>query len=622
MNMQFNPPALHAPIQKTKSYQKKSPIAVPDGFMLYEDFVQKFTLGTITTEQLHPTTLRLSQTMHQNLEEGMGLLLDVDQKVLEGFKAFAPLIDQYASDISANLQKGGRVFLVGSGSSGRVGLDLAAKCNKVFPEDKGKVIGIIAGGDSALIRSKEGFEDSLLSGEEALSCLNPGPYDTVILISASGSAYFNAGAAQYAANKNAHVYYFYNSTHVPHRTEQLFSRTNNPVIPLCLDIGPQAIAGSTRLQGASIAEACLGSILSSALNKKNNSEKTTDFNECLQRNMETILSTLRSHLKPIGEFALAEQKVFLNPDANFRKVQDVSEQGYVTFFAEEDSIREVLIDSTETPPTFCTKPPRRENEPSRKRAEFRTYLIEKKENFSAWQALMGREISSKDLKDTQDFLLSAETLGLNSYQNRPLGKGNLSIGVLKVTDPSQISPDLLKKIKTSHDLGGDTGLILLCRGSINKDIRSKLKESVNHLLVLENIPSDEMGLSETLLLKQLLNLISNSSMILMNKVSGNLMIDMKASNNKLIDRSIRLVKRVAQDYNFDCPLSDKELYHKVIGITALSKAYAEKGRYVPSVVKMTVAMMVMEKTLQDFNEVATYLLRHNEGLEGLQKDSP
>jgi N-acetylmuramic acid 6-phosphate (MurNAc-6-P) etherase len=145
--------------------------------------------------------------------------------------------------------RGGRVFLVGSGSSGRVGIDIAAKCGIKFPTIKKQIEGVIAGGDSALIRAKEGFEDSEADGEAALKDYNLGPNDTVILISASGSASFNAGCGHFAANRDAGVYYFYNSNNIPMRTQRLFERKINPVIPLCVDIYPKNL--ENRLFGLS-----------------------------------------------------------------------------------------------------------------------------------------------------------------------------------------------------------------------------------------------------------------------------------------------------------------------------------------------------------------------------------
>ena len=68
-----------------------------------------------------------------------------------------------------------------------------------------------------MIRAKEGFEDSEREGEKAVTAHHIGPKDSVILISASGSASFNVGFGHSAANLGAKVYYFYNSHEIPER---------------------------------------------------------------------------------------------------------------------------------------------------------------------------------------------------------------------------------------------------------------------------------------------------------------------------------------------------------------------------------------------------------------------
>ena len=185
-------------------------------------------------------------------------------------------------------------FSVGAGSSGRVAVDLAAKCKN------GSVIGTIAGGDSAMIAAREGFEDSENEGKEALKNYSIQPIDTVVLISGSGSSSFNVGCGHFVADRGAQVLYFYNSKTIPTRTEELFKRIRNPAIPLELDIGPQAIAGSTRLQAATLAECCLGVLLGSLF-------LSEDYPEKLLKNMEEGLKEIASHLETTALFAEAKR---------------------------------------------------------------------------------------------------------------------------------------------------------------------------------------------------------------------------------------------------------------------------------------------------------------------------
>jgi len=107
---------------------------------------------------------------------------------------------------------------------------------------------------------------------------------------------------------------------------------------------------------------------------------------------------------------------------------------------------------------------------------------------------------------------------------------------------------MLEEVKK---LGGSVGFILICQG--------RAPPLCEYAIAFEDVPTDIFGLSETLLLKQTLNLISNSEMILMNKVHGNCMIDVLPSNNKLIDRCMRLIKTTWSDYHSFLDLSDQDL---------------------------------------------------------------
>ena len=405
------------------------------------------------------------------------------------------------------------------------------------------------------------------------------------------------------------VFYFYNSKEIPSRTEQLFHRSNNPVRPLELDIGPQSIAGSTRLQGASLAELALGALLGTAILGEKN------YGSELVEKMRQGNRMIGNKIEQIADFVKKEAAVFCSPNANFRRLQDETKQGYVTFLGEKNTLREILIDATETSPTFSTNPIRRENETNQKRAEFRAYLIGERENREAWKALLGRDIRAEDLTDADQFLLAVDAKGKHSYGNRPTGPGNFVIGVAKVARPAEIGKELTRRIESALAEGGEGGLIVLSRakGSLPSAWKSRT-------LLLEEVPSDSLGLVETVLLKQILNLISNGSMILMNKVHGNRMIDVRASNQKLIDRSSRLIQEIWKDSGRSMLLSDRELYHWIAHVSALKKNYAEAGTYTPSVVKIVLAMLHLGKkpSSEEFQEVVRFLADRKEALDFLE----
>lgn len=592
------------PYDKNQIYENPYLLTLPEGIMSFHEFSKHFDLKDASTEQLNPITKNLSQTMQKDVIAGLEQLLEADKKIIEGFKSFLPAIDFFAPQLAEKVLSGGRVFLVGSGSSGRIAIDIAAKCNSFFKECNRPIIGIIAGGDAAFIRAKEGFEDSEIEGEKALSQCNLGPKDTVILISASGSALFNVGCAHFAAEKGSRVMYFYNSKTIPARTQNLFK--NHSVIPLLIDIGPQAIAGSTRLQAATLAEAALGSLLVSTLYyATKRTQSAQKYPRDLIEKLKEGTRLIGSHLKQVRDFVDKEHEIFSDPRSNFRQLHDRTNQGYVTFLSDESCIRELLIDTTETSPTFSTNPPRRESELLKKRSEFQAYLIGEKENIEAWESLLGRQPQNDNVAD---FLLTCKADGPNAYRNRPIGKGNFLIGVAKLQDSQEPLKEIMDQLKISHQQGGEINLILLCRGKLKKN-------DSKYSLILENVPHDSVGFAETILLKQILNLISNGSMILMNKVYGNQMIDVRASNGKLINRCMRLIKEIWRAYYPFSELDDRMLYHYINHVNKLKKDYEEKGMYTPSIVKIILAMLSLQCTPAHFKRVVDRLMKEQERID-------
>src|SRR5581483_6393381 len=361
-------------------------------------------------------------------------------------------------------------------------------------------------------------------------------------ISASGSASFNVGLGNFAANKGAHVVYFYNSKEIPSRTEKLFTRPSNPVIPLELDIGPQAICGSTRLQAATVTEACITSLLASSLYlSKKEKELSKNYAPELLVKMKNGLQTLSKSLENIVPFVKMQTATFSSPTSNFHKLRDETDQGYVTFLTDKGSIREVFIDVAEMPPTFSTNPIRKEGD-STKRSEFSAYLLGTKDNKEAWKALLGRHPEETSKSHIAKHLLATEASGQNSFIKRPQVKGNCVIGVHKLDGKEDLPKDLVKSLKAAKTKGADTGIVLICSETLSQSARKTLQELQVNAVVLENISTDLFGCNQTIILKMLLNLISNSSMIQMKKVYGNRMIDVRASNGKLIDRTLRLIQ--------------------------------------------------------------------------------
>ena len=592
---------------------------LPKGVMPFEEFERSFNLAGASTEQLNPVTMNLSQTMHQNTVEGLKLLLHANKKVIEEYTSFMPSVEALAPELAEKLASGGKIAFTGCGSSGRVGIDIAAKSVEFFPKLAEQIKGRTGGGDKTVFQAKEGYEDSEKKGEEAIEEMNLGPEDTLFLISASGSARFNVGAAKAAAAAKAKVYYFYNSENVPSHTQQLFDA--GTVIPLKVDIGAQSIVGSTRLEAASLAEVCLGALLGSALYLV---KKETDLARAYPKELLTKLQAVdallwkQAELESIEEFIKKEVEVFSSPNSNFYQLKD-TDQGYVTLLATEDCAREVATDTVELNPTFVVKAVMAEDDKDPMLGVYHPYIIGKENNAEAGRAVLGRAIHPADAKE-MEMLILAHKLGgkMSSYQNRPTGPGNFVIGVTKSKNPKEVD-ELIEALTEVKKRGGATGIIVTSTEKISDKVKEKLEALGGISLILEEVPHDDFGVSETFLLKTVLNLISNGSMIGMNKVHGNQMIDVKGdANGKLIDRTIRLIKWI---YGSSLELSNKQLYHYIAHVSAMKKAYALDKIYTPSIIKILLGMIHFQKTPKDFKKIAEFLVREKESIDFISREA-
>jgi N-acetylmuramic acid 6-phosphate etherase len=155
---------------------------------------------------------------------------------------------------------GGRLLYVGAGTSGRLGVLDAAECPPTFCSDPAMVVGIIAGGETALRRSIEAVEDDARAGADAMRELRVTAHDVVLGIAAGGTTPFVHGALIEAHQRQAKTVFLIctDPSHVqlPPGVPDLF---------LALDTGPEVLTGSTRLKAGSATKLVLNRITTLAM---------------------------------------------------------------------------------------------------------------------------------------------------------------------------------------------------------------------------------------------------------------------------------------------------------------------------------------------------------------------
>ena len=209
--------------------------------------------GHLLTEQVNPNSDNLDQLTSLELVD---LFNREDAQTLRAIaKARVPLAK--AIDLTSEaLRRGGRLFYVGAGTSGRLGVLDAAECPPTFCTPPEMVQGIIAGGAAALVRSSEDLEDRIEDGVAAIAQRQIVDLDVVVGISAGGTTPFVRGAMQAAQQRGATTI---SISCVP--ADQVSIEAE---VDIRLLTGPEVLAGSTRLKAGTATKMALN-ILSTGI---------------------------------------------------------------------------------------------------------------------------------------------------------------------------------------------------------------------------------------------------------------------------------------------------------------------------------------------------------------------
>jgi N-acetylmuramic acid 6-phosphate etherase len=152
-------------------------------------------LATLTTEAFRPELAEIDQLPTLDIARTMNT---EDQTVPAAVAALLPEIAAAIDATAARMARGGRLIYAGAGTAGRLGVLDASECPPTFNTDAGEVVGLIAGGPSAMVRAVEGAEDSRELAAADLDALNLTAHDTVVGISASGRTPYAIGAVEHA----------------------------------------------------------------------------------------------------------------------------------------------------------------------------------------------------------------------------------------------------------------------------------------------------------------------------------------------------------------------------------------------------------------------------------------
>ncbi|MHC4513637.1 MAG: N-acetylmuramic acid 6-phosphate etherase [Planctomycetota bacterium] len=214
----------------------------------------KDTGEELTTESINQRSAHLDELSPLEL---VRLMNREDHEVVTAVEAAAPQIGAAIEAVASALRAGGRLFYLGAGTSGRLGVLDAAECPPTFSTEPELVQGLIAGGQEAVTRAIEGAEDDTASGCTDLQSVDLCHQDAVVGITASGRTPYVLGGMRYA-------------TELAATTIGVCCNRGAPLadvcqIPIELLVGPEILAGSTRLKAGTATKMVLNMLSTGAM---------------------------------------------------------------------------------------------------------------------------------------------------------------------------------------------------------------------------------------------------------------------------------------------------------------------------------------------------------------------
>jgi N-acetylmuramic acid 6-phosphate etherase len=214
------------------------------------------TRGHLLTEQVNVNSANLDRLSTLELVD---LFNREDVNTLNAIAGARAELASAIDTIADSLRQGGRLFYIGAGTSGRLGVLDAAECPPTFCTPPELVQGILAGGAGALVKSSEGLEDIASDGAQAMADNQIGQHDVVVGITAGGTTPYVHGAIEAAKQRGAKAVFI---ACVP--ANQVASIAD---IDIRLPVGPEILSGSTRLKSGTVTKMALNILSTGAMVK-------------------------------------------------------------------------------------------------------------------------------------------------------------------------------------------------------------------------------------------------------------------------------------------------------------------------------------------------------------------
>ncbi|MEY2465962.1 MAG: hypothetical protein QOD03_483, partial [Verrucomicrobiota bacterium] len=494
------------------------------------------------------------------------------------------------------------IFFTGCGSTGRLSIQLVSIWRDFWQTQlqsdfENRAFSVMAGGDFALIKSVEGFEDFAAFGEKQIGDLGVSDKDVVFAITEGGETSFVIGTAWRGVEVGAKVYFVYNNPdevlcrHVQRSREVI---EDARIEKINLTTGPMAITGSTRMQATTIQLCVMLTVLEMVARELIHEPSLPATQEREESRREGIFEQAISASSPrpsplhggegVGRRSLGYSSVpqqFLakltemhatlksaEVLSQLSKIVELEESVYRAghknnYYADRFGI-DVLTDTTERSPTYCTPPFRKFDDMSA--AESWAFLfLPYAESVQAWERILKREpycvewdesevrklVSEDKFSRTNEIVrkisraeLMRFKIGLDGWEFRPMNIGDSSVGVLSDSEEEWVLANFLNVTSVPDTQSGF--IYLGCAQTFEKFQKIAVNWDSDSVSVFVPSPATDFLLDGVTRVgvKMLLNALSTCTMVRLGRVMGNYMIWVVASNLKLIDRATRYIEKL------------------------------------------------------------------------------
>ena len=527
------------------------------------DFIdneKQYQLGFLPTEQSNPITASLEDDFRRSTLAGVQCLQRGDRQmpitmrhVFAG-RRFAELVDSMAESVTGPR---GRIIFSGCGATGRLSILLESMWRDFFHRRAAELTAgeraladrsasIMTGGDFALIRSVEFFEDFAEGGRRQAAALNVGEGDTFVAITEGGETSSVLGTLKYAAENGARCFLVFNNPAdlLRKRLDRCREAIDDPrVAVIDLYCGSMSVAGSTRMQATSSEQLLCSCALEAALCRvlpRFANETAEDYTLAFER----LLAGLES---PEGRAGLVKAIEFE------KGVYEAG--GRITYLADKCML-DLFTDNTERAPTFMIPPIRS----SREKGLAQSWAFVKNPlhpTEECWREMMRRHPRCLDF--TAD---DARSLGMpqSFVDNPPAIRYADLITYMIGNEPAPERIDgFARAAAVVLTVGDRPADFMAAAGKLAADWPERVMFHIGTLTTNDYplttihidfpIADSPLEIWKHLAVKLAFNCLSTGTMTAMGRVTGNWMSYVSMSNKKLIDRNIRLVVELGRvDY--------------------------------------------------------------------------